>query len=243
MRIIKLNAIDSTNVFLKQLSSEEVLEDYTIVMSDLQTQGRGQMGTTWNSNKGENLMFSVFKGVSFLKPEQHFNISMVVTLALIGALKKFHIPKLNIKWPNDILSEGKKICGILIENSIKQNSFKDSIIGIGINVNQVDFNSLPKASSLHIITGKTYNLDELLDAFVEQFKYYFSVLEANKFDLIKEEYELYLFRKKKPSTFKDEEGCMFSGIIQSVSSTGKLQVLLEDDVIKEYDLKEITLLY
>ena len=108
MRIIKLNAIDSTNSFLKELSGLEVVEDYTVVTADFQTQGRGQMGTVWNSNKGENLMFSVFKDVSFLKFDDHFNISMVVAIALVRTLEQFNIPKLSIKWPNDILSEGKK---------------------------------------------------------------------------------------------------------------------------------------
>jgi BirA family biotin operon repressor/biotin-[acetyl-CoA-carboxylase] ligase len=243
MRIIKLNATDSTNTFLKQLSSEEVLEDYTIVQSDFQSQGRGQMGSIWQANKGEGLMFSVLKEVSFLEFDAHFYISMVTALSIIKTLEKFNIPKLSIKWPNDIMSENKKVCGILIENSLKNKQFKDSIIGIGINVNQTQFDNLPQASSLRKMTGKVFNRDELLKSLITQLKCYFALLEEKEMHVIKKEYESYLFRKNKPSTFKDKEGNMFSGFIKSVSQTGSLQVLLEDAVLKEYDLKEIKLLY
>ena len=201
------------------------------------------MGTVWQSNIGEGLMFSVFKGVSFLKFDEHFYISMVTALAIIKTLEKYKIPKLSIKWPNDILSENKKVCGVLIENSIKNNQFKDSIIGIGINVNQTQFENLPNASSLQIMTGKIFNRDELLNSLVKHLKIYCALLQEKKMDAIKKDYESYLFRKNKPSTFKDKEGEMFSGFIKSVSQTGSLQVLLEDAVLKEYDLKEIKLLY
>ncbi|MDX1278635.1 biotin--[acetyl-CoA-carboxylase] ligase [Oceanihabitans sediminis] len=243
MRIIKLNAINSTNTFLKELSSEEAVADYTVVQTDYQTNGRGQMGTTWTANSGENLMFSVLKDISFLSFHQHFYISIAVSLSLIKTLKQYQIPNLYIKWPNDILSDNKKVCGVLIENSIKQNKFKDSIIGIGLNVNQTDFKNLPQASSLKLVSGKVFDLEELLLSFIENLKHYFSVLEEGKPEDLKKTYETYMFRKKKPSTFKDAEGNMFTGIIQSVSETGNLQVLLEDAIIKEYGFKEISLLY
>ncbi|WP_055442838.1 biotin--[acetyl-CoA-carboxylase] ligase [Lacinutrix himadriensis] len=243
MRIIKLNAINSTNTFLKELSSEEGVVDYTVVQTDYQTKGRGQMGTLWTANSGENLMFSVFKDVSFLNFNQHFYISISVSIALIKTLEKHQISKLSIKWPNDILSENKKICGVLIENSIKQSRFKDSIIGIGLNVNQTNFENLPQASSLKLLTGRLFNVDEILLDFIENLKHYFMLLENGNLETLKTTYETYLFRKNKPSTFKDIEGEMFSGIIQSVSQNGNLQVLLEDNVLKEYDLKEIKLLY
>ncbi|MDO6598228.1 biotin--[acetyl-CoA-carboxylase] ligase [Oceanihabitans sp. 2_MG-2023] len=243
MRIIKLNAINSTNTFLKELSAKEAVIDYTVVQTDYQTNGRGQIGTSWSANSGENLMFSVVKDISFLGFEQHFYISITVALAIIKTLKAHEVPKLNIKWPNDILSENKKVCGVLIENSIKQNKFKDSIIGIGINVNQIHFENLPQASSLKVQTGKVFDVDEILFQCIENLKYYFSFLESGNLEVLKTTYEKYLFRKNKPSTFKDIEGDMFSGIIQSISQNGKLQVLLEDNIIKEYDLKEIKLLY
>jgi len=243
MRIIKLNAIDSTNSYLKQLGANETVEDHTIIVANYQTHGRGQMGTVWDSEDSKNLMFSVFKDVSFLQTEQNFYISMAVSLSIIEALKSFSIPKLHIKWPNDILSENKKICGILIENVIKQNQLKATIIGVGLNVNQNNFDELPKATSLQLITGNIFNLDEVLLAISVSLKHYFNLLKVEKYQLIKETYESLLFRKDKPSTFKNAEGLLFSGFIKSVTNSGNLQVLLEDDVIKEFDLKEIILLY
>jgi BirA family biotin operon repressor/biotin-[acetyl-CoA-carboxylase] ligase len=243
MRIIKLNAIDSTNSYLRRLSNEENLEDYTIVTAEYQTHGKGQMGSIWSSESSRNLMFSVFKDTTKFRLEYPFLISMVTSLAVIKALQSFSISKLSIKWPNDILSEDKKICGILIENVIKQQSLGNTIIGVGLNVNQTEFINLPKASSLKLITGNVYDLEEVLYEVIKSLKYYFGILKRADYEGIKTAYEAYLFRKNKPSTFKDNKGLVFSGYIKSVTLSGNLQVLLEDEIIKEFDLKEVALMY
>ncbi|PWH81752.1 biotin--[acetyl-CoA-carboxylase] ligase [Algibacter marinivivus] len=242
MRIVKLNAIDSTNSYLKTLYNTESIDDYTAVLAENQTKGRGQMGAVWDSEASKNLTFSMFKELHDYKLEEAFYVSIVTSLAIIKTLKTLSIPKLSVKWPNDILSADKKICGVLIENVIKQ-AINASIIGIGLNVNQVVFKNLPKASSLKLISGKHFDIDELVITIINNLKGYFLLLKDEKYDVLKNEYESYLFRKNKPSTFKNAEGIMFSGFIKSVSNSGKLQVLLEDDILKEYDLKEITLLY
>lgn len=243
MRIIKLNAIDSTNSYLRQLSIECDLDDYTIVMANYQSKGRGQMGTQWSSQDSKNLMVSVFKKVSFINIDQSFYISMVVALSIFEALKALQIKRLKIKWPNDILAENKKVGGILIENVIKHNQLQASVIGFGLNINQTEFDNLPQASSLRLLSGKTFDLDEVLQHIIKQLQYYFSLLEAGKYEAIKKEYEQHLFRKNKPSTFKDAEGCMFLGFILGVTNSGNLKIRLEDEIIKEFDLKEVTLLY
>ncbi len=243
MRIIKLNAIGSTNSFLRQISSTESLEDYTVVIAEHQTEGRGQMGTDWLVESGKNLTFSVFKDCSFVNLENHFFISIVVSLSVYKVLAQLNLPKTHIKWPNDILAENKKVCGILIENVIKNNKLEASVIGIGLNVNQIDFSNLPNASSLLKLTGKTFILDSLLNKIIDALKQNFIRLENNEFESLKQEYESYLFRKDKPSTFKDKKENLFSGYIQGVSNNGNLRLLLEDEIVKEYDLKEIQLLY
>ncbi len=242
MRIIKLDAIDSTNSFLKDMIYNEVVADYTIVVAEHQTHGRGQMGTVWDSDKGKNLMFSVFKDLSIHIVEFPFYISMAISLAIFRALKTLNIPDLRIKWPNDILSADKKICGILIENVIK-NKLNSTIIGIGVNVNQTEFKNLPKASSLKNITGIHYDLDEILQAIIKYTMHYSMLLQEEQYEAVKYEYESNLFRKNKPSTFKNTEGELFSGFVKGVTKYGKLQVLLEDDILKKFDLKEVTLLY
>lgn len=243
MHVIKLNAIDSTNAYLRQLGSVEDLKDYTVATAKFQSMGRGQMGTVWQSQNGKNLMFSVFKNVSFLSSDNVFFLSIVTALAITKTLKSFHIPKLKIKWPNDILSEDKKVCGVLIENVLNNNRLKGTIIGVGLNVNQTEFNNLPQASSLLAISGKVYNLDELLVSIITNMRHYFSLLKNEKHDILLSKYENLLFRKDKASTFKAENGDLFTGIIEGVNQAGSLKVLLEDGISKEFDLKQVSLLY
>ena len=243
MRIIKLSAIDSTNTFLRQLSATEDLEDYTVIVAQSQTNGRGQMGTTWSSQDSKNLMVSVFVDVSFLSLEDSFYISIATSLAISEALKRFQIKQVKVKWPNDILADQKKISGVLIENVIKNNQLQASIIGFGLNVNQLHFENLPKATSMQKVSGVAYDLDEVLNAVLTQLKVYMTQLKNKQHTVLKGLYEDALFRKNKPSTFEDAEGCMFSGFIYGVSNSGYLRILLEDNVLKEFDLKAVKLLY
>lgn len=243
MKIIKLDAIDSTNTYLRQLSTEENLDDFTIVMAASQTAGKGQMGTKWTTEKGKNLTFSVFKKVSCLENNEGFYISMATSLAIYNALKYFQIPKLAIKWPNDILSENQKICGILIENVIQNSKMTAAIIGIGLNVNQTDFEVGLNASSLKKSIGIYFDLDEVLFQIAEQLKKYSYLITERSFTQLKEEYESLLFRKDKPSTFKTPNGELLMGFIKGVADDGKLNVLLEDEVVVAFDLKELKLMY
>ena len=243
MRIIKLNAIDSTNTYLKRLSVTRGAEDGLAVVAKFQTNGRGQMGTVWDSQVAKNLTFSVFKDVSFVNIAQHFYISMAVSLAVYEALNSLGIKKIKVKWPNDILSENKKIAGILIENVIKLNVITGSVIGIGLNVNQTDFSDLPSATSLLLLSGKVYDLDEVLDTVLRQIDIHFKNLKNMQFIMLKSRYESHLFRKNKPSTFKDAEGSVFLGYIVGISDFGNLLVRVEDDIIKSFDFKEVVLMY
>jgi len=243
MYIIKLDAIDSTNTYLKAMCNSKLPRDYTVVSAESQTLGRGQMGTHWQGEYGKNLTVSVFKVLTEFQLENQFYISMVVSLAITNALKAFKIPKLQIKWPNDILSAKQKICGILIENIVKRSKLQGSVIGFGLNVNQQYFKGLPQASSMSLSTGVVFNKDEILSEILKQLQIYFKLLESEKFSQIKSEYENLLFRKDKPSTFKPQDLSTFSGIIKGVTKEGKLKVWTEDEIVKIFDLKELTLLY
>ncbi|WP_178987633.1 biotin--[acetyl-CoA-carboxylase] ligase [Winogradskyella schleiferi] len=243
MYIIKLNAIDSTNSYLKDMVSVGLPSDYTVVVAETQKKGRGQMGAKWQAERGKNLTVSVFKRLSFLNINEQFYISMAVSLAIYKALNTFKIPQLRIKWPNDILSAEYKLCGILIENVIKNNILQGSIIGFGLNVNQKFFNNLPQASSMSLVSGVIYNKDEVLSEVLNQLKAYFEILESKNHIDIKSEYESLLFRKDKPSTFSDSKNESFPGIIKGITDSGQLQVWTEDEIVKTFDLKEIKLLY
>jgi BirA family biotin operon repressor/biotin-[acetyl-CoA-carboxylase] ligase len=243
MPIIKLNAIDSTNSYLKKLCTNKEVENNTVVVAKSQTQGRGQMGTNWQVEVGKNLTFSTFKQLQKFNVDHQFFISIAVSLGIIKTLEQFGLPKLHVKWPNDILSEEKKICGILIENVIKNQELVATIIGVGLNVNQTQFKNLPRASSLKIITGTLFDLDELLHHILKNIDYYFEDILNKSHESLLQSYEKLLFRKDKPSTFKSVEGEMFSGYIKGVEDSGKLKVLLEDEVIKSFSMKQIELLY
>ena len=243
MRIIKLNATQSTNNYLRALTLDQNCDDFTVVSSKSQTKGKGQMGNSWVSESGKNLTFSVFKRDLNLDLEHQFLLHTVVALALHKVLNSYNLKHLFVKWPNDILAEQKKICGVLLETSIKLDKIDSAILGIGLNVNQLNFDGLPKASSLKTLTGIHYNLDEVLESIVLALQYYFKFLDEKKYDKLLVAYEDVLFRKEKPSTFKIAEGNICVGIIKGVTKKGLLEVLFEDDILKTFSLKEISLLY
>lgn len=243
MHLIKLDATDSTNAHLRQLLSSRVPEDYTVVTARQQLRGRGQMGTTWQSESGKNLTFSVLRSDLDLSVSDSFVLNLCVSLAVYTVLTQYKVPELSIKWPNDILSGRSKICGILIENSLSGSKINTSIIGIGLNVNQLDFQELENVSSLKLLLRKTFDLDVLLQDIVNQMKTVFLGLEQKNVTHLWNTYENVLFRKGKPSTFENRDGERFMGVIKGVSKDGKLTIALEDAVIKNFDLKEVKLLY
>ncbi|GGF13661.1 biotin--[acetyl-CoA-carboxylase] ligase [Flavobacterium limi] len=242
MKLIKLDAIDSTNDFLKALSSQDELNNFTMVTAENQTKGKGQMGAKWESESGKNLIMSVLVKDFLCDIEKVFNMSVVVSLAVLEALKSLSVPNLSIKWPNDIMSYNKKIGGILIENTIKSDGRIMSVVGLGLNVNQENFEHLPHASSLKVICNREFDKDSLPFLIIEKMKERIEVWETNS-AFFWEEYFNSLFRKGVPMPFNNLHDKNFMGIIKGVSPVGKLQVLLEDDSVAEFEIKEIQMLY
>lgn len=243
MEIIKLNATNSTNTYLKNLLKEKQVKDLSCIWALSQTQGRGQQGAKWISEPGKNLTFSILKKFENLSSEYHFLLNMEVSLAIFRALKKLYIPDLAVKWANDILSSKKKICGILIENTLHKEQISSSIIGIGLNVNQVFFNDLPNVSSLQKIMGHPFELEEVLLLICQELEVSLKSLSPTRFETMLDEYHTHLFRKDKPSTFEYPNGERFMGYIRGVSHNGQLQVEQEDALMSSFSLKEIKLLY
>ncbi|MBJ2125889.1 biotin--[acetyl-CoA-carboxylase] ligase [Flavobacterium sp. IB48] len=242
MKLIKLDAIDSTNDFLKSLASQDELENFTVVTAENQTKGKGQVGGVWKTQAGKNLTMSVLVKDFLFSNEEVFNLSVLVALSIAEVLKSLNIPDICIKWPNDILSYNKKLVGILIENTLKSDGRIVSVVGIGINVNQTDFDELPNASSLAVISGEPFDKEEIAILIVEKLKekIQFWKTESQNFW---NEYFNFLFKKGVPTAFRDNNEQDFMGIIQGVSPFGKLQVLLEDDSIAEFEIKEVKMLY
>ena len=243
MRIIKLNATDSTNAYLKNVMLSEVLDDFTIVIANKQLKGRGQMGASWQSEAGKNLTFSILKKLNGLAVSEQFVLNIAVSTAVYTTLKRLQIPDLRIKWPNDILSGSAKICGILIENVLLDHKINSAIIGIGLNINQQIFPGVSGAGSLKQITGRTFIIDEVMHLLLKELKNVFNDYEGKSISQLKEHYESLLFRKDKPSTFKDGNQALFMGYIRGISDEGKLKIEVEDNIIRTFDLKEVQLMY
>ncbi len=243
MNLIKLDAIDSTNDFLKGLSNDISTQNYTIVTAETQTKGKGQMGSKWISESGKNLIVSVLVKNILSDISQIFDLNIAIALSIYEALDFFDINNLSIKWPNDIMSGNKKIAGILIENIIKSDNSIHSIIGFGLNVNQTNFDDLPNASSLKNIMNQDFDKEIILNKILKSIQKNISELENNNQEKLWTLYNEKIFKKQKIMAFENSNKEKFMGIIQNVSRSGKLQLLIENDTIQEFDIKEIMMIY
>ena len=223
MKIIKLDAIDSTNSYLKRLLTKGMLDDLTVVVSKHQTKGKGRNENIWENEASLNLAFSIYKKFKKLHVDDKFMLNVISSLSVFQLLKENNLNKMKIKWPNDIMTVNGKISGILIENSVRGKLINESVIGVGINVNQKKFDNLPNATSLFIETGFEFSLDSLSSRLAEIFRKKFLQLEKNKERLLKN-YNNHLFLKKTDSSFTDLENNKFTGKIISVNKRGELRI-------------------
>jgi BirA family biotin operon repressor/biotin-[acetyl-CoA-carboxylase] ligase len=242
MKTIKLDAIDSTNDFLKNLNKESEVENFTLVTANFQSNGKGQRGANWTSEKGKNLIMSVLIDNSSVFFKEIFDLNVLVSVAVFDVLTAYNIPSLSVKWPNDIMSDSKKIGGILIENTFKTDNSITSIIGIGLNCNQTVFENLPKATSLSLQTHLFYDVDKLAEDIRNQIVKNTQLLPKMN-SIFWQKYQNILFKKGVPIPFEDSNKQRFMGIIKGVSSSGLIEILLENDKIVSFDLKQIVMLY
>ena len=238
MKIIKLDAIDSTNSYLKKLLTKESLDDLTVVISKHQTKGKGRNGNIWANDASLNLAFSIYKRFNRLSINNKFILNLISSIAVFHLLNENKLNKLTIKWPNDIMSENKKISGILIENSVKGNFINHSVIGVGINVNQRKFKNLPNATSMFIETGREFSLDSLASRLGEIFSMNFLQYEKNEGALLKY-YNNQLFLKNTDSNFITKDGKRFSGKITRINKNGELIIMKADKREVNYTENEI----
>ncbi len=240
MRIIKLDAIGSTNDFLRDLEKRGLANEAVLVTAREQTNGKGQRGAKWFSEPGKNVVMSVLVRNAVSDAAELFQINRAVSLAVLEVLAGFDIPGLAVKWPNDIMAGKSKIGGILIENAVREAGRISSIIGIGINANQRVFSGLEKASSLTLQTGRGYDTSAIAEAIGRKIIASFPV--TNPAELCRA-YNQNLFRMGIPTAFEDASGQIFMGIIADVTPQGKLVLDCEAFGLREFDLKEIRMLY
>ncbi|ANW95258.1 hypothetical protein AXE80_02690 [Wenyingzhuangia fucanilytica] len=246
MNIIKLNAIDSTSQFLKDLAKKSELENFTVVVADEQLAGKGQMNTVWHSEKGKNLLFTVYVELKGLP------VNLIPYISFLSAVKIKEVivnvlggtSKIKVKWPNDIMSYNDKISGILVENQLRQQQVDACFIGVGLNVNQLQFPShLTKANSLANIKGVVFDKEILLEKIILALKKVMYVdYIINNLEKIKQDYLNSLYKINTPTMFMDGDEKPFMGKIVDVTDEGLLQLEKEDEQIYSYAVKEIKLL-
>ena len=234
MKITHFKTLESTNAYLQNLLNEGVDIIDNIIVTDFQTSGKGQGKNVWESEDGKNLLFSVALDMSFLKAENQFLLTQIVSVTMINVLKKY-LPKesLFIKWPNDIYFNDKKIAGILIKNEIKGMMMGTSIIGIGLNVNQTSFDeNLPNPISMKMITGNDFDLKLILNDICQQ-------LRANSQQPTANSYIKHLYRYKQWASY-EHEGVVKEMMIIGYDQFGRLILKEKNDREVVCDLKEIS---
>ena len=240
-QIIKLSSVDSTNNYTAKLVKETKISFGTVIMADFQTHGKGQRSSYWKSDKGLNLLISIYFDSSFLNTENIFFLSKAIALAIRECVEKIIGIKVSIKWPNDILVKGSKIAGVLIENQWKNEKLSSSIIGIGLNVNQVVFSGEENVLSLKNLTSKVYNLNSILTSLCSSLDNHFTRLRSFDFIEIDRQYHSFLFNYNQLGNYYKNK-INFKGKLIKVDSFGKMVLELENGDKKSFDVKEVSLL-
>ena len=236
--IIKLSEVDSTNNYALSLKENSLFKGGLVITTEYQTSGMGQRGSNWESENGKNLLLSVVIEPN-IELENRFDISKIVAISICDYLNSIGLnPK--IKWPNDILVGKEKIAGVLIQNMISENEITHSVVGIGLNVNQIVFTGYsPKATSIKNKLGVELNLEKVRVELLNCLENNLSMLR-NKEELdIK--YLDHLFMRNKVVIFK-QKNQRFNGIIKGVTLDGLL-IVETDKIRRNFDLKEIKMLF
>lgn len=228
----------STNDVASQLVEKENIVEGTIIITDYQTRGRGQMDNRWDSEREMNLTFSIVLKPHFIIAADQFLLSIVPSLAVFEYLDKRFPNKVKIKWPNDILCEEKKICGILVKNYLRNKHISQSIIGIGLNINQIMFEN-PMAISMYQIDKESRKLNAEFETLCHIFEKYYLMLKSGKENFLRNNYLKSLYGLYQRIPFKAQDS--FEGKIVGIDEHGKLGIESKG-TIKYYGSKEVAYL-
>lgn len=222
MKIIGLEEIDSTNNYAK--INIETLTDRTVIHAQKQTLGRGRLNRKWVDLGEGNLFMSIVLKPSNKFNEVYSNITQYLSVALCNVLESYGL-QTQIKWPNDVLINGKKIAGILSETVMQGANFKGLVLGIGVNLNaeQADVNAIPDrvVTSLNLELNHSINLEDFRNTLLEEFfKNYDNFIE-NGFEIIKNDYlnrNCFLNKELNIQVFNN----IINGVAKTVNDNGAL---------------------
>ena len=237
---LKVSQTASTNTYLSRLAA--TLPGGTVIYTPSQTAGRGQKGNSWESEDGKNLTFSLLLKRPPVKARDQFYLSEAASLAVVEALTAEAGEGFTVKWPNDVYWQDKKVCGMLLENSLDGSDITHCIVGIGINVNQERFLSdAPNPVSLINITGREHDLDGLLRQVCSRIEQVVDSLsdEAARRDL-HQRYMAALYRNDgEMHPYEDAAGHRFMASVAGIAPDGTLTLQHEDDTRHDYLFKEV----
>ena len=232
---IKIAQCDSVNTYAIDLIKNLELPEGTLISANIQSNGKGQGTNKWYSEPGMNVTSSIIYKPKFIELENFFLLSMTVSLGLHDLVTCLLDSKhdIKIKWPNDILVNDKKISGILIENLIRADSVINSVIGIGLNVNQINFHKeVNNATSIKLLTNINFSIDEILGRLCTSIeKWYLRLKYGDRIEL-KNEYLSRLYLLNTENVFYDKHGKFFEGIIKDVGYDGKIHVKVKENILK-----------
>lgn len=226
----------STNTLALQISQQSPAIEGTLVITDHQTAGKGQRGNVWEAEPGMNLTFSLILKPNFLAINKQFFLNIVICLALKDYLKEKTPDIIYIKWPNDILVHEKKISGVLIENQLQGTEIINSIVGIGLNINQKNFSSF-SATSLANLTDSVFDPAVELPILLGFIESRYLQLRQGKYEMLMNGYLEALYRRHEKHIFSHDDN-LFEGIIQDLDPSGKLRIKMKDE-IRSFGIKEI----
>lgn len=196
----------------------------TVYFAHTQTAGKGQRGKRWITEPGMQLAMTVVLDCSYLSLSQKFSLSVMAALATHDFFSKYAGEETRIKWPNDLYWRDRKAGGILIENQVRGSVWQASIVGIGINLNQVHFpGSLPNPVSLKQITGIDFNPVAMAKELCENLETRYQEVKAGNYKEQLAQYNELLFKKGQEVKLK-KDNIVFNCVITGVSETGELLV-------------------
>lgn len=243
--LLFLTEVESTNSYAMEMLRNVNIIEGTVIHTDNQTKGRGQRGAVWNSEMASNITASVVLRPQFLNAQKSFYLSKISALAAHDVLTEILTQSqydIKIKWPNDILVAKKKIAGILIENTYQNNGIANSIIGIGLNVNQTGFGEMSStATSLKILMNKSFDRLAVLENLCGKLEKWYFKLKENKLAEIDASYFERLYGLNQQHVFWDQTKKEFLAEIKDVRLDGKLGLLIsESQELKYFDVKELS---
>jgi BirA family transcriptional regulator, biotin operon repressor / biotin---[acetyl-CoA-carboxylase] ligase len=233
----------STNVLAVEAIAKTKPTEGTVISADFQSAGKGQIGRNWHSSPGQNLLQSLILYPHWLAVRDQFALSQAMALGVADAVSDFSTEVALVKWPNDIYLANRKVAGILIQNGISGTRLQWSVVGIGLNVNEVDFPSaLPLAGSLCQHLGAPLERAAVQAALFQRLEQRYLQLKADP-ERIRQAYleKLYRYQSWHPYQ-RTASGAIFQGQIIGVQTSGKLDIQMEDGIVQCFDLKEVVFL-